>query len=60
MASIVDIFGTFTDSRSYKQALSPEKALLIMANEMMPGLDPNMMKIFKEMLLDVRANAVVH
>ncbi len=53
MASIVDIFGALTDRRAYKPSLSPEQALQVMSGPMKPGLDQVLLRLFRDMLLDV-------
>ena len=47
MSSIVDIFGALTDARSYKPAFPAEKAFAIL-EEMGPGIDQNLLKVFKD------------
>ncbi len=51
MASIVDVFGALTDRRVYKEPMSPEAALDIMAG-MRDALDMHLLIMFREMLLD--------
>jgi putative nucleotidyltransferase with HDIG domain len=51
MAAIVDVFGALTDRRIYKPPMEAEEALKMMAD--MPGhLDKELLKMFREMLLD--------
>jgi HD-GYP domain-containing protein (c-di-GMP phosphodiesterase class II) len=52
MASIVDVFGALTDRRVYKPPMAPEQALDLMAGDMAPGLDQNLLGRFRAMLLD--------
>ena len=56
MSTIVDIFGALTDARSYKPAFPAEKAFAIL-EDMGPGIDQNLLKIFKEIFEPDRAKA---
>ncbi len=51
MASIVDIFGALTDRRAYKDPMSPETALAVMA-DMSGKLDQQLLSMFREVFLD--------
>ncbi|MBT4888332.1 MAG: HD domain-containing protein [Rhodospirillales bacterium] len=51
MACIIDIFSALTDERSYKAAMSPEKAFGIMEDMGGYHLDKLLLKTFKDMLL---------
>lgn len=51
MASIVDIFGALTDRRAYKDPMSPETALTVMA-DMSGKLDQHFLSMFREVFLD--------
>lgn len=52
MAAIVDVFGALTDRRVYKEPMTPEKALGLMAEEMSRELDMKLLALFREMLMD--------
>jgi putative nucleotidyltransferase with HDIG domain len=56
MASIVDIFGALTDRRVYKEPMSPEKALSVMAG-MKTAIDLKLLGLFRELLLDAASEA---
>lgn len=51
MASIVDVFGALTDRRAYKEPMSPETALAVMA-DMSGKLDLHLLSMFREVFLD--------
>lgn len=51
MASIIDIFGALTDRRAYKEPMSPEAALAVMA-EMTGKIDHHLLSMFREVFLD--------
>ena len=53
MASIIDIFCALTDKRPYKPAMSAEKALAIMNQEMAGHIDLNILALFRHILLDL-------
>lgn len=52
MASIVDVFSALTDRRVYKPPMPAEQALKIMTEDMSHHLDPNLLHMFGQMLLD--------
>ncbi|MEI6559089.1 MAG: HD domain-containing phosphohydrolase [Rhodospirillaceae bacterium] len=52
MAAIVDIFGALTDRRSYKPAMDSEAALKIMSRQMAAQIDMDLLKMFREVVLD--------
>ncbi|MEI8395600.1 MAG: HD domain-containing phosphohydrolase [Rhodospirillaceae bacterium] len=52
MAAIVDVFSALTDKRVYKPAMSTEKALGIMSDDMPGHFDPNFLRVFKTFVLD--------
>lgn len=53
MAAIVDVFSALTDRRVYKDPMSAEKAMDIIANEMSGNhLDPHFVKMFRSVLID--------
>ncbi|TAN57617.1 MAG: HD domain-containing protein [Rhodospirillales bacterium] len=51
MATIVDIFGALTDRRVYKDPMTPENALALMA-KMSDEVDQHFLALFSEMLLE--------
>jgi putative nucleotidyltransferase with HDIG domain len=57
MASIVDIFGALTDRRVYKEPMSPEDALAMMAERMGGEIDKSLLMLFRAMLLDAATPA---
>jgi HD-GYP domain-containing protein (c-di-GMP phosphodiesterase class II) len=54
MAAIADVFGALTDRRVYKAAMPPERAFAIMSGEMRQHLDPRLLSLFRQMLLDTK------
>lgn len=52
IASIVDVFTALTDRRVYKPAMDAEAAFKLMADEMAPHLDMQLLGLFRQMLLD--------
>ena len=52
MAAIVDIYGALTDRRTYKPAMDPEKALGIMTEHMAAHIDLDLLKLFRQVVLD--------
>lgn len=53
MAAIVDVFGALTDRRSYKAAMPPETALVIMRDEMAGHLDVHLVGLFRDVFMSV-------
>lgn len=52
MAAVVDVFTALTDRRVYRDPMEPEKALVLMKEEMKGHLDQNYVEAFKEMIGD--------
>ncbi|MEI7608534.1 MAG: HD domain-containing phosphohydrolase, partial [Rhodospirillaceae bacterium] len=52
MAAIVDIYGALTDRRTYKPAMAPEKAFDIMTEHMATHIDLDLLKVFREVVMD--------
>ena len=52
MAAIVDIFGALTDRRTYKPSMEPEEAFGIMTEHMASHIDLDLLKVFREVVLD--------
>ena len=52
MAAIVDIYGALTDRRIYKPAMEAEKAFAIMTEHMATHIDQDLLKVFREVVLD--------
>ena len=52
MAAIVDIYGALTDRRTYKPEMGPEAAFAIMTEHMAPHIDLDLLKVFREIVLD--------
>ena len=52
MAAIVDIYGALTDRRTYKPGMDPEEAFGIMTGQMSTHLDMDLLKIFRNIVLD--------
>jgi HD-GYP domain-containing protein (c-di-GMP phosphodiesterase class II) len=56
ICTISDVFDALTAKRSYKEAMSPFKALDIMRNEMLDFFEKEMFEIFVKMLHDSKHN----
>jgi HD-GYP domain-containing protein (c-di-GMP phosphodiesterase class II) len=52
MVAIVDVFGALTDRRIYKPAMDPQLALNLMLEGMSRELDPRLLAIFRQAMLD--------
>jgi HD-GYP domain-containing protein (c-di-GMP phosphodiesterase class II) len=52
MVAIVDVFSGMTEQQVYKPKKDAEVALTIMAGEMTAQLDQDLLKRFREMILD--------
>jgi HD-GYP domain-containing protein (c-di-GMP phosphodiesterase class II) len=53
MAAIVDVFAALTERRSYRAAMAPMQALEVMQELMREKLDLRLVRLFRDMLLDV-------
>ena len=56
IACIIDIFTALTDRRVYKPPIEAEAALKFMVDEMDSQLDPKLLGLFRQMLLDTSGN----
>lgn len=52
MAAIVDIYGALTDRRTYKPSMEPEEAFGIMTEHMSTHIDIDLLRVFREVVLD--------
>jgi putative nucleotidyltransferase with HDIG domain len=58
MAAIVDVFSALTERRSYRPAMSPQKAFVVMRTEMQPSLDQRLVGMFQDLLVNASSEGM--